>query len=126
MNSEIKNKSDGENRPAGDFLSTVATEIQDWLHDNSLNKTDTGKQWRLFALLSNGSQISIDQVSAHGAATIKIKGEFSDGSPALVITHLNSVQLVATYIPRVVPSPNPPDKCEIGFHTGFKDIRIPR
>jgi hypothetical protein len=109
---------------AGEFLTKMAAEIQGWLHDNTHSGTDAGMQWVLTATLADGTQMVIYQLSAHGHSLIKLRGQLADGRPGLLISHLHSVQFLASYIPRAAKQP---EKREIGFHTGMgKDIKIER
>src|SRR5262249_20187965 len=107
---------------AGEFLSKMAAEIQDWLHDNTSSGLDDGMNWVLTATLADGTQMVIRNLSAHGHFIIKLQGRLADGRPALLLSHLHSIQFLATYVPRDAKESEKP---EIGFHTGLKKITIP-
>ena|SRR2546425_397098 len=106
---------------AGEFLAQMAAEIQSWQSDNTFRGADNGNQWVLTATLADDTQIVIHQLNAHGHSIIKLRGQLRDVRPALIISHLHSVQFLATYIPRQIKEPV---KREIGFHTGLKEIKI--
>jgi hypothetical protein len=107
---------------AGEFLAKMATEIKGWLHNNTLSGAMPDMQWILTATLADGTKMVVHQASASGHAIIKLTGELANGGPGLIITHLHSVQFLASYIPCPVKVQQ---KREIGFHTGIgKDIKI--
>lgn len=111
-----------KDQSAGEFIAKMAAEIKEWLHDNTRSGVDVGRRWVLTAVLPNGTELVIHQLSAHGHSVIKLRGELIDGRPGLLISHLHSVQFLASYIPRAAKEP---EKREIGFHTGIgKEIKI--
>lgn len=99
---------------AHEFSLRLAEEIQKWLDDLTFAGQVNGMRWVLTAALSNGREIVVERLSAHGDALIKLVGRFHDGAPCLLVAHQHSVQLVATFVPEVV---EPQKGREIGFHT---------
>lgn len=111
-----------KDQSASEFIAIMAGEIQNWLRDNSLSGVGFGMRWVLTAALADGTQMVIHQLSAHGHSMIKLRGELQDGRPGLLISHLHSIQLLASYTPLAVEGSK---KREIGFHTGIgKEIKI--
>lgn len=107
---------------AGEFVKSTAETLQAWLHDMAVGGASKGKRWILSATLSSGAMVDVFRLCAHGHSMIRIEGELPDGSPCLLITHQNSVQLLAYHISE---QPEERPKREIGFHTGIgTEIRI--
>ena len=105
---------------AGKFLEKMAAEIEEWLAGNTLSGASSGKRWVLTAVLPDGTQMTVHQLSARDHGLIKLTGEVSNG-PGLLFLHVYSAQFLASYF---VPHSNKPEeKREIGFHTGIGQDR---
>jgi hypothetical protein len=111
---------------AGEFLKQLATEIQDWLRENTSRDPSGSKTWILVATLPDGTRIIMDRLVARGHTLLRLEGEKEDGTPCLLLAHHHGVQFVAYLVPRKkAPAAEPAPKREIGFHTGIgKEIRI--
>jgi hypothetical protein len=108
-----------EKHGASEFVQTAAARINEWLRATRTANKD--RHWRLMAFLPSGEQLEVDNFGAHGLDTIRLEGKFTEGTPFMLLSHVHSVQILATYGPRQekeVP------KREIGFHTGVQEIRV--
>lgn len=99
---------------ARDFILETGVEVQDWLDDQVLSGKVDKMQWHLIVTLADGRQIIVHRLSAHGQSLVKITGVLQDGVPCLFISHQNSIQLLAVFIPR---APKEEKQREMGFHT---------
>jgi hypothetical protein len=104
---------------AKEFLTTMASELQEWMDDETLSGSNQGKELVVTSRLADGTEMRVQQFSPHGHSLLKLHGEES-GRPALLIAHMHTVQFLAAYAPRKSHE----KRREIGFHTGRNEISI--
>ncbi len=106
---------------AGEVINRVAIGLQTWVKDKQQSKTVAGKQWVFVALLEDGRQVIIHQMSPEGHSLIKLQGQLIDGTPCMVFSASSSIQFLVYFAALNVPAP---ELKEIGFHTGHRSIKV--
>ena len=106
---------------AGELLKRVAAELLLWVRRKRATGTVDGRQWLFVAILTDGRQMIVHELSADGPGLVRLEGQLHDGTPCLMFSHQHSIQFLIYFAP--ISSESTQHR-EIGFHVGREEIRV--